>query len=302
MRSSKWQVRGTWAGLVTYLLLVTCHLALGAQSRAAYEVTSVRANTTGPRGTQPRIAFTPGGDFTGINQPVRVILNFAYRLPLYRVEGMPDWFSSERFDISAKAPAGLNADADMRAQLLRSLLEDRFKLKARMVTREVPGMVLTMRRADGRLGPALRKSNGDCEAPDAAALARVQGREPSGRPPCSMGGDSAGPLCGTGVTMAQLVGGLGEIFQRPVVDKTGLAGSYDFLLTFTPDTRGGPGRSSGAAPSASVGFGGRPCTGAAGDAPSFATAMSEQLGLKLEAQRVPVEMLVIDSAERPTDN
>jgi uncharacterized protein (TIGR03435 family) len=206
---------------------------------------------------------------------------------------MPAWFMTERFDISAKAPAGLTADADMRARLLRGLLEDRFTLRTRMVSREAAGMVLTMARADARLGQRLRKSNADCVAPDAAALARVQGQQPSGRPPCALGGGSAGPLCGTGVTMAQLVDGLGGVFQRPVIDKTGLTGRYAFELTFTPDRTGG-GRE--------VAFAGRPCDGLAGDQPAFSTAMSEQLGLKIEPQRVAVEMLVIDSAQRPTDN
>lgn len=275
---------------VVLLILLTSSFAPAQVLK--YEVTSVRANTSDPRGTPSRVAFTPGGDFTGTNLPAQVVLNFAYRLPLYRVEGMPDWFTTERFDINAKAPAGLAADADVRAQLLRGLLEDRFKLKARLVTKETPGMVLTLVRGDGRLGSRLRKSEGGCEAADTAALVRAQGREPTGRPTCSLGGSSVGPLCGTGVTMTQLAEGLGNVFQRHVVDKTGLAGQYDFELTFTPDSTGGRG----------VSFGGRPCGSRPADAPAFSTAMSEQLGLKLESQRVPAEILVFESAQRPSEN
>jgi len=63
--------------------------------------------------------FTPSGDFTAVNQPVRVLLNFAFQLPLFRVEGMPDWFTTERFDVRAKAPAGLSIEplAEVRGQL-----------------------------------------------------------------------------------------------------------------------------------------------------------------------------------------
>lgn len=277
-------------------ILGLCCLAawplLPAAQTLRYDATSVRANTSGPRGTQPRMQFTPAGDFTAVNQPLRVLLNFAFRLPLHRVEGMPDWFTSERWDVTGKAPAGLvNVTPDQRTEMLRGLLEDRFALKTRMVTKDMPGMVITLARSDGRLGPGLRPSTSDCESAEAAALARVQGRPPSGRPPCALGGGSGGPLCGTGVTLAQLADGLGGVFQRHVLDQTGLTGRYDFLLTFTPDQKGGPG----------ISFG-RPCGAVTGDQPAFSTAFSEQLGLKIESRRIPVEMLVIESAERAADN
>ena len=118
-------------------LFTLAAISLAAQARIAFEVTSVRPNTTGE--TRASMRFSPGGDFTAVNQPVRVLLNFAYQIPLFRVEGMPDWFSSERFDVTAKAPAGLSMEpfAVVRGQLLRSLLEDRFKLKAHRETREM---------------------------------------------------------------------------------------------------------------------------------------------------------------------
>jgi uncharacterized protein (TIGR03435 family) len=102
---------------------------------------------------------------------------------------------------------------------------------------------------------------------------------------------SAGPICGGAVTLEQLATGLSGVFQRPVLDRTGLQGRFDFDLTFTPDTKGGPG----------VAFG-NACGPLTGDQPAFSTAMQEQLGLKLESQRAPVEVLVIDSAERPAEN
>ena len=91
--------------------------------------------------------------------------------------------------------------------------------------------------------------------------------------------------------MDRFVEGLSGVYQRPVVDRTGLAGRYDFELTCTPDNPRGPG----------VAFG-NPCAPAAGDRPALSTAMQEQLGLSIEAGRAQIEVLVIDGAERPSDN
>ena len=239
--------------------------------------------------------FTPAGDFRAVNQPVRVLLSVAYRIPLFLVEGMPDWFATERFDVSAKAPAGLSMEPldQVRGRLLRSLLEDRFHLKARLVTKEMPAMILTLARADGRLGPRMRASNVDCEA----AIAEARGRGAGGpavprEPICNLGGMSAGPICGRAVTMERFTQGLSGAYQRPVVDMTGLAGRFDFDVSFTPDNPGGPGVAFGAI-----------CGGEqSGDRPALSTAMQEQLGLRIRADRAPVEVLVIDSARRPDEN
>ncbi len=274
------------------LLLAASSLTLVAQVQPAFEVTSVRANTSGER--RASMGFTPGGDFNAFNQPVRVLLNIAYQIPLFRVEGMPDWFTSERFDVSAKAPAGLKMEpfAEVRGKLLRGLLEDRFKLKARLTNKEMPAMIVSLARSDGRLGPQLRASSVDCEAVLAAAAAAGRG---AGPPPadrqCVLGGSSGGQICGRAATMAQFVQGLSGVYQRPVMDQTGLTGRYDFDLVFTPDNPRGPG----------VAFG-NPCTPGPGDRPAFSTAMQEQLGLRIEAGRAQVEVLVIDSVERPSDN
>jgi uncharacterized protein (TIGR03435 family) len=280
-------------------LIAACAVALGAQGRVAFDITAVRANTSGQR--QASMQWTPAGNFTAVNQPVRVLLNFAYRMPLYLVDGMPDWFTTERFDVSAKAPDGLTLEpfVEVRSQLLRSLLEDRFKLKARLVTKEMPAMILTLARDDGRLGPAMRRSIVDC---DAIAAARGSGpptapaAPPAGprEPVCALGGSSAGTICGRAVTMAQVTQGLGGVYQRPVVDKTGLAGRYDFDLLFTPDNPRGPGIAFGN----SCGAGGA----ATADRPALATAMQEQLGIRISGGQAPVEVLVIDSVERPSAN
>jgi uncharacterized protein (TIGR03435 family) len=182
----------------------------------------------------------------------------------------------------------------VRGPLLRSLLEDRFKLKARLVTKEMPAMIITLARDDGRLGLRLRRSDVDCEAAIAAARGRAAAGPPVPREPvCALGGQSGGPICGRGVTMAQFTLGFSCVYQRPVVDMTGLEGRFDFDLSFTPDTVGGPG----------IAFGSicGPAT-QTGDRPALSTAMQEQLGLNIRAGRAPAEVLVVDSAERPAEN
>ena len=106
--------------LAVAALVAACAVSLGAQARTAFEVTSVRATTSGQR--QARMQWTPAGDFTAVNQPVRVLLDFAFVVPLFQVEGRPDWFTTERFDVSAKAPAGLVMEplVEVRRQLLQS--------------------------------------------------------------------------------------------------------------------------------------------------------------------------------------
>src|SRR5687768_14251932 len=108
--------------VVAAMLIAAGVISLSAQDRIAFEVTSVRLNASGPRGGSMR--WTPAGDFTAVNQPVRVLVDFAYEVPLFQVEGMPDWFTTERFDVSAKAPAGLVMEplVEVRRQLLQSLL------------------------------------------------------------------------------------------------------------------------------------------------------------------------------------
>lgn len=272
-------------------LLTLTAVSVSGQTRIAFEVTSVRVNTSGER--RASMQFSPGGDFTAVNQPVRVLLNIAYQIPLFRVEGMPDWFTTERFDVSAKAPAGLSMEpfGAVRGQLLRSLLEDRFNLKAHLVTKEVPAMILTRARDDGRLGPRLHKSPVDCELAVAAARGRGAGPAAPREPVCALGGASGSPICGRAVTMAQITQGLSGVYQRPVVDMTGLEGRFDFDLSFTPDNPGGPGVAFGAT-----------CGPQTGDRPALSTAMQEQLGLSIRSGRAPAEVLVIDSADRPTPN
>jgi uncharacterized protein (TIGR03435 family) len=171
---------------------------------------------------------------------------------------------------------------------MRRLLAERFRLVAHNEMRETSVYALVVARSDGRLGPQLRKAAVDCFA--IATAARQRGEAPAfppqtgNRPACGTR-TSPGILMGTGVTMADLARNLERPAERPVVDKTGLAGFWDLDVTYLFEGQLPPG------------FAPPPA-----DAPSLFTALQEQLGLKLEAQKAPIEVLVVDSVERPTED
>jgi uncharacterized protein (TIGR03435 family) len=190
----------------------------------------------------------------------------------------PDWLDSARFDILARAPE--NTPQSQALAMLRALLADRFKLMAHTETKDQPVYALVPVRADGRLGPKIKPSTMDCSAPSTA-------------PGCGINTNTtntSGLMKAGGRSITDLASALGNfIVNHMVVDRTGLTGTYDFELSWTPDTLQSvlPDVPPGANPS---------------DAPSIFTALQEQLGLKLEPQRGPVEFLIVDSVEQPTPN
>ena len=272
--------------------------AAPAVANQAFEVASVKPNKSG----DGRIFFQmqPGGRFTATNVPLRELIRFAYGIQTFQLVGGPDWIGSERFDIVAKAegdlpPSPLGGSPGPMQMMVRTLLVERFKLAVHNETRDLPVYALVMARADGRLGPQLRASQVDCAALMAAA--RGRGGPPPApprtgeRPPCGMFG-GFGRMAAGGVPVAQLATNLSQRVNRVVLDRTGLTGLYEFELEFTPDQlpQGPP--PPGAPPLPPIDPNG----------PSIFTALQEQLGLKLDAQRGPVEVLVIDHVEQPTEN
>jgi uncharacterized protein (TIGR03435 family) len=212
------------------------------------------------------------------NQTLRTMIGVAFSEPFglffpdERISGGPEWLNDERFTIQARAERPVS-NAEMGA-LLRALLRDRFALRVRTETREQPIYALVIARQDRGLGPELRPAVKDCAA--------------GGR--CGIGG-GAGRYELAGATMPLLAALLGEALGRPVVDRTGLDGSFEGRLTFAP-------------PLEAAGALGEPTSGAAAadPGPSIFTALEEQFGLKLQSERGPVEYLVIESADRPTPN
>jgi uncharacterized protein (TIGR03435 family) len=279
---------------------VAAVLATAAQT-PSFEVASVRRNTSGDGFTG--LQMQPGGRLTFTNAAVRMLITRAYNVQNFQIVGGPDWLTSERYDITAKAPEGSTSPGQSNL-MLQSLLADRFKLVLHRETRQLPVYFLVKARDDGRLGPALAPAAVDCSA--------GRGRAGGGPPPPTAPPPGGGPapvapapggcrfmfapgrLTVAGQPIDAVANALGAQLGRPVIDKTGLAGAYDFELTFTPEGRGMPV--------------GPPPPGAPElppidpNAPSIFTALQEQLGLKLESGRGPVEVLVIDSAQRPVED
>jgi len=242
------------------------------------------------------------------NLPIGVVLRQALQKPDYQIVGAPGWINTERYAIAAKVPEGLPPNAI--SVLLTNLLKDRFQLTTHVETRELPIFNLVMARPDGRLGPDLKPSSAACratiEARIAATAAAGRGGPPPPLPPlpgpndplpCGFMSVPPGRATATGRTIAQIVPTLADLVGRPVIDKTGLTGLYDFSLKYAYE-----GRTAG--PMGPLGPAAQPPGAAAPtidpDAPSLSAALQEQLGLKLESVRGPVDVVVIDRLEKPT--
>jgi uncharacterized protein (TIGR03435 family) len=267
-------------------VLVLTALVLGAQAPApAFEAASIKVNKSGEA----------GGGFGGrpgrivvTNYTLRDIIRNAYGVQRYQIVGGPDWLAQDRFDINAKAPDGA-AQSQLLA-MMQNLLSDRFKLRVHRETRDLPAFALFLARPDGRLGPKMQPATFDCAA---ATTARARGETPAipqpvgDRPVCGARTNPGRILVG-GYAIADFARNLGGFAGRPVIDRTGLTGAYDFELTWTPDEPPPPGVTLPAWYDA--------------NGPSLQAAVQEQLGLKLEATTGPVDVLVIDGAERPAED
>jgi uncharacterized protein (TIGR03435 family) len=258
-----------------------------------FEVASVRPNTADDG--KVMMGIQPGGRYNAVNVPVWDLIRQAYGLQRFQLVGGPDWMESARYDIVAKAegdiPRGLPGEPLGPLNLmLQDLLEERFKLRTHRETRELPIYALTLARRDRKLGTGLRESSVDCSL--------IAGRGRSGPPP---GPPAPGmrPTCGIRIGPGQIMAGgapiaqlslvMSQLAQRIVIDRTGLSGNFDVDLTYTPDRLPqGPPPPGVQMPSIDP------------NGPSLFTAVQEQLGLKLESERGPVEVLVIDHVERPT--
>lgn len=214
------------------------------------------------------------------------LIRVAYDLFDYQVVGGPDWIDARRWAVSAKAPAPMSRAA-MRP-LMRKLLEDRFALKAHLETRDMPVYELVMARSDRRLGPKIKPAAVDCTPFLSGQRPMAESPRQPGVPVevCSVGASIApgGVLTPrlNGQPLSGLIEQLEASLQRRVIDKTGLTGLYDIALSYVDD-RFAAGVS-------------------AADGPALFTALQEQLGMKLESARGPVEVLVVDSAMEPVAN
>jgi bla regulator protein blaR1 len=244
----------------------------------------------------PRMSLSPGRyNVAGVS--VLGIISDAFRVPPNRITGLPDWGSKERYTVVAKAPEGTpSTDANALFIMLANLLKDRFRLAAHTETREMPVYNLVFARNDKRFGPAFKESSAECRATLAARDEEVRrGARAAGRllqNECeSVRINPGGTAILGGVRSDMFARILTPYVGRPLIDKTGLTSYYNVTLKWTPEVRSASLAPPGLPP-------GMPPLDP--DAPNLFTAVQEQLGLKLENARAPLDVVVIDSVEHPT--
>ncbi|HUK37384.1 MAG TPA: TIGR03435 family protein [Vicinamibacterales bacterium] len=277
------------------LLLVAAPAMLRGQAPDkpfAFDVASVKPNADA--GAIPAWAMQPGGGVTITAYRLHQLIAIAYDSPSIQtrdqIVGGPDWIKSDHFDVVAKAAGAFENDETGRPTrlmaMLRSLLEDRFKLRMHSERRDAPVYELRLRNEDGRLGRRLRPSGQpDCRGPNEYALPSNATRW------CGWRGFGTGHYTVQGLTMPSIARGLASEWSvgRPVVDRTGLSGRWDAQLDFVPAFVQGPNTDAGPVPNP-----------AADSGPDILSALRDQLGLKLQRATDKIEYLVIDHVERPT--
>ena len=278
------------ASIATDAMAQTAAPRQDGQPRPSFDVTSVKPSITDNRGG----AIRPGR-FAQTAVTVRQLIRMAYGTT--QIVGGPGWIESERFDIEGRGPfdlsgylPGPDGSPPQVYLMLQQLLQDRFKLVVHKATQERPVYALVTSRRDQQLGPKLTRSTFDCEAMLAATVQsnRLPAPPSQGMPRCAMGG-APGHLIADSIDLTRLADFLSTSTDRAVIDRTELAGRFNVELEWTPDTL---------APASSPNVG----VAATDVPPALVTALQEQLGLKLDAVTAPIEVLVIDSAARPTPN
>ena len=261
-----------------------------------FEVASIKPSDPNER----RVAMRGGPgqiNFSGVT--LRLLLQQAYGVRDAQILGGPGWINSDRYDVIAKMP-DTNSDqalptdpgkltdeqrktlTERRQAMLQALLADRFQLKAHRETREMPVYVLTVAKGGTKL-----KDNGG-KVPDANLRPGVMRIAP-------------GLLSASQAPISNLIQGLSQMMGRTIIDQTSLTGKYDFELKWTPDQATAGGLFGGLPP-------GPPPPGVQlppppdPNGPSIFTALQEQLGLKLDSSKGPVEVIVIDHAEKASEN
>jgi uncharacterized protein (TIGR03435 family) len=308
------------AGLVVF----TCCAALAqtAENSPAFEVASVKPAAP-ITGNFIRVGMRGGpgssdpGQITYTNVTVKNVLMNAYGVKGFQISG-PGWLDSERYDIVAKLPRGATKAEFM--AMLQNLLAERFKLTLHREKKDLPMYALVV----GKNGPKLKESvddpapkeGGPADGPAATMGKLTMGRDGFPVLPAAAGGRGAmamtmmngnARMTANGQTMAGLAEMLSGQLDLPVVDMTGLTGKYDYTLYFAPEGLAGmrlPGGLPPPPPPGEAG-GGMPAANApdAQSNPNLFTALQEQLGLKLEQRKGPVDLLVIDHLEKaPIEN
>lgn len=258
--------------IVSMLALTMAAFAQQAE-RPSFEVASIKPGD--PNERRVSLFIQPGGKLSTTNASLQMMIGFAYDVRNHQIAGGPNWLDSAKFNVEAKAPSssieippGPEGAVQLRL-MLQSLLAERFKLVVHRETRQQQVYDLVIDKG----GTKMKDSN----------VAPGQQQGIGGRP---------GEITGTAAPVPLLVNFLSQQLGRSVIDKTSLTGKYDFTLKWMPDpgTAAGPRAGDDVAPPVDT------------SGPSIFTAVQTDLGLKLQSAKGPVEMLVIDSAEKPDAN
>jgi uncharacterized protein (TIGR03435 family) len=279
------------AGIVATTVGLTIALTAPPRAQApAFDSVSIVANTSAAT-ERSMLRLMPDGGIRAVNVTALELIQAANQRHAFdrrQIEGGPAWLHTDRFDVEARASGGHAFEADGFPRQtwlkLQSLLADRFKLRVRTVARPTPVYELRLARADGELGPQLRKVDVDC----GAEIGRKSRDEPeeglqAGRPVCAVA-TYAGRLIADAITTPALSAVLAGMLDRPVVDRTGLTGGYAVELEAVEIKAPGP-----------VGPSNRPSA----TTESIFAALPAQLGLELTPATAAIDVLIIHSAERP---
>ncbi len=298
------------AGALTLGVPLTCGLlqpsqsegqtqAVGAATIPAlkYDVADIRPNNSGEGPHIPsRIMNSPDdGRLYATNLSLTVLVCIAYGVQGFQVSGKPIWLDAAHYDIQAKSDGATDTalqrlDPDQRKEakrlMLQALLADRFRLATHQTWKEGPAYALVV----AKNGPRLEVAKDVVDNSDSQSS--------NNRPPKGTGiGVGRGQISGHATGLTLLANVLSSHVGRPVIDKTGLTGLYDFALHWNPDESAAP------VPSGTFDGAEKPDTlSPDSSGPSIFTAIQEQLGLKLEPIKGPVDFIVIDHIERPSEN
>jgi uncharacterized protein (TIGR03435 family) len=255
------------AHTVAVVLAFSTWSAFGQTSPPKFEVASIKPADPNVRGF--RIQTDPGGRYIATGVTVKFLITQAYGVRNFQVSGAPGWTDSARYDINAKGEIRIEDKPGQMDLMLQDLLADRFHLKLTREAKEMPIFALVLAKSGAKLKESTVGEDGR----------RMQ----TGR----------GRIEVQGIDMASLANMLSQQLGRTVVDKTGLTGNYDFKLEWTPDL---------GQPQGPKEIGGAETAPPDSPGPTIFTALQEQLGLKLESTKGPVEILVIERVEKPSEN
>jgi uncharacterized protein (TIGR03435 family) len=254
-----------------------CEIAIAqVDSAPKFDVVSIRRSA--PE-SEPFVKAHPGGRLEISRATLRTLTALAHRLQPFQVSGGPSWVRSEYFSINTKAVE--NPSEDRLFLMIQALLAERFSLKLHFETKEQPVYVLVV----GKIG---KRSPTGLQITTEGSCVRVDSSAPPDPKACGSLGMGLNHLEAQEISMARFAEALTRVLDRKVIDRTGRPEKFNVSLQWAPDEHQ-------ALPSSDA-------IALPPDTPSIFTAVQEQLGLKLEPSKAPIELLVIDHAERPSEN